>query len=86
MQPWKRHVPDFPPGRQRNLGQKPAAYSRKLPPYKCIIRLGEYKAVRELKEDQSRVVLTADKGVAMVVMDRENYTDKAQLFLADTNT
>ena len=39
-----------------------------------------------LKKKQSQVVLTADKGVAMAVLDREDYTDKAQLFLADTNT
>ena len=46
----------------------------------------EYKAFRELKEDQSRVVLTADKGVAMVVMDMEDYMDEAHLLLADTHT
>ena len=40
----------------------------------------------ELKENQSQVVLTADKGVAMVVMDREDYTDKAQSLLAETTT
>ena len=33
------------------------------------------------------MVLTGDKGVAMVVMDRKDkYTDKAQLLLADTTT
>ena len=31
-------------------------------------------------------LLTADKGVAMVTVDREDYTDKAHLLLADTNT
>ena len=40
----------------------------------------------ELKEDHSRVVLTADMGAAMVVMDREDYTEKAISLLADTNT
>ena len=42
-------------------------------------------AIRELTEDQSQVVLTADNGVAMVVMVREYYKNKAQLLLADTN-
>ena len=32
------------------------------------------------------MVLTADKGVAMVVMEREDYMDKAQSLLADNTT
>ena len=32
------------------------------------------------------MVLTADKGVAMVVMDKEDYTDKALSLLSDTST
>ena len=32
------------------------------------------------------MVLTAGKGVAMVVTDREDYTDKALSLLAGTNT
>ena len=32
------------------------------------------------------MVLTVDKGVAMVAMEREDYTDKAQSLLADTTT
>ena len=27
----------------------------------------------ELKRDRDRIVLTADKGVAMVIMDRQDY-------------
>ena len=41
--------------------------------------------MKELKEDHSQVVLTADKG-SMVVMDKEDYTDKALSSLADTDT
>ena len=48
--------------------------------------MDEFKAIKELKEDQSRVVLTADKGVAMVIMDKKEYTDKAIGLLSDTNT
>ena len=44
------------------------------------------KPLTELKQDQSRVVLTADKGVAMVIMDKQDYTNKAQTLLQDTNT
>ena len=32
----------------------------------------------QLKMDKDRIILTADKGVAMVVMDREDYNNKAQ--------
>ena len=38
----------------------------------------EKKAFKELREDQDRIVLTADKGVAMVVMDRKECMDKAE--------
>ena len=40
----------------------------------------------QLKQDNSGVVLTADKGVAMVIMGQEDYTNKAQTLLQDTNT
>ena len=32
------------------------------------------------------MVLTADKGVAMVIMDQDDYTNKALTLLQDTNT
>ena len=34
-------------------------------------------ALRELKRDRDHIVLTADKGVARVIMDREEYINKA---------
>ena len=36
----------------------------------------------QLKKDQDRVILTADKGVALVVMDKEEYISKAQELLS----
>ena len=36
------------------------------------------KAIRELKEDTSRMVLTGDKGVSLVVMDTADYKKKAE--------
>ena len=44
------------------------------------------QALAELRRDQSRVILTADKGVALVVMDRTEYTNKAQDLLEDGRT
>ena len=40
----------------------------------------EYKALNELK-DNSRMILTRDKGVALVVMDKADYTKKAEELL-----
>ena len=45
-----------------------------------------HKALTELKQDNSKVVLTVDKGVAMVIMDQQDYLNKAQALLQDTNT
>ena len=38
----------------------------------------ERRALSQLRKDQDRVILTADKGVAMVVLDKEDYVSKAQ--------
>ena len=38
-------------------------------------------ALRELKRDRDCIVLTADKGVAMVIMDRQDYISKANQLL-----
>ena len=38
----------------------------------------EKKALKELREDQDRMVLPADKGVALMVMDRKEYQDKVE--------
>ena len=42
------------------------------------------RALTQLKQDTSRVVLTADKGVAMVIMDKQEYTNKVNTLLQDT--
>ena len=46
----------------------------------------QHRALTQLKQDNSRVVVTADKGVAMVIMDKEDYTNKAQTLLQGNNT
>ena len=52
----------------------------------CNLKLAQCKALTQLKQDNTRVVLTADKGVAMVVMDQQDYNNKAQALLQDPNT
>ena len=41
----------------------------------------ERKALTELKRDPDRMVLTADKGVALIVIDKEEYKQKADNLL-----
>ena len=45
----------------------------------------EFRALKELKEDKSRMILTADKGVALVIIDKNDYIQKAEELL-NTNT
>ena len=41
----------------------------------------ENKALRELREDKERIVLTVDKGVPMVLLDKKEYLEKAEALL-----
>ena len=41
----------------------------------------ERTALHQLRRDKNRVILTVDKGVAMVVLDREDYINKAKELL-----
>ena len=41
----------------------------------------EYQALKQLKKDNTRMVLTADKRVSMMVMDREEYIQKSEELL-----
>ena len=52
----------------------------------CNLNPSQCRALTQLKQDNSRVVLTEDKEVAMVIMDQEDYTNKALGLLQDTNT
>ena len=52
----------------------------------CNLNPAQCRALTQLKQENTRVVLTADKGVAMVIMDQQDYNTKAQALLQDTNT
>ena len=45
----------------------------------------EFKALKELKMDKNRLILTADKGVALVVIDKAEYIKKAEDLLKEKN-
>ena len=55
---------------------------RKSKAPKSNITKEERVGLAEPKKDKDRVILTVDKGVAMVVMDKEEYVSKAQELLA----
>ena len=55
---------------------------KEIKPPKSNISKEETRAIKELKKDQERMVLTADKGVNMVVMDREDYEKKSEELLS----
>ena len=42
----------------------------------------EKKALRELRENKERIVLIAEKGVAMIVLDKKEYLEKAEALMA----
>ena len=56
--------------------------AKSLSPPKPNLTKAQNLAIRELKKDQDCIVLTADKGVAMVIMDRQDYIDKANNLLS----
>ena len=71
-----------------NITKKPRIYSQDYKGKRASdpnISKMEREAIKTLKEDNTHVVLTADKGVAMVVMDKSSYIDKCMALLQDTN-
>ena len=57
---------------------------KKAHPLKPNITKEEQKAIENLRKDDTHIVLTADKGVALVVMKREEYDKKAEELLNTT--
>ena len=52
-----------------------------LPTPKHNLTKAQSQSIRELKRDRDCIVLTADKGVVMVIMDRQDYINKAKHLL-----
>ena len=51
-------------------------------PPKPNLTKAQNSAIRELKRDRDHIVLAADKGVARVIMDRQDYISKANNLLS----
>ena len=69
------------PGEADELRVEVKAILKKTPPPRHNLTKDEQNAIGELKRDKTRVVLTADKGVSLVVMDKEQYIKKAEELL-----
>ena len=57
------------------------AVLKKIQPPRPNISREEQKALKEFRKDNNRVILTADKGVCLVVMDKEENIQKAEELL-----
>ena len=68
-------------GKVEELQGEIKAVLKKVHPPKFNITRKERKAIEELRRDKTRMILTVDKGVSMVVMDRDDYNQKADALL-----
>ena len=59
---------------------------RQSEPLKPNLTREEWKDIKQLESDKDCIVVTADKGVAVVVMDRNEYIKKMKNLLEDTIT
>ena len=79
-----RHLPDISKDAVRTSSAA-ILHRARLPAHKNISK-EERKALNDLKKDQSRVIMKADKGNCFVVMDRSDYDNKMETLLNDRST
>ena len=58
---------------------------KKMQPPKYNLTKEEHRALKELKKDKTRMILTADKGLSIVVLDKEEYIKKADKLLSQSS-
>ena len=71
----------LPSGKAEELRGEVKAILKKDNKNKPNITKEEYQAIKDLRRDKTRMVLTTDKGVSMVVMDKEDYNSKSEELL-----
>ena len=74
----------LPQGKAEELRGEIKSVMKRVHPTRSNITKGERKAIEELRKDNTKIVVTADKGVAMVVMDRDDYHRKADALLQES--
>ena len=73
------------PGKADELRGEVKAHIKKMQLPKLNLTKEEHKALEELKKDKTRTILTADKGVSIVVLDTEEYKKKANELLSQSS-
>ena len=68
-------------GKAEELGGEIKSVMKKIQAPRHNITSEERKVIEELRRDKTRIILTADKGVSMVVMDRDVYNKKPEELL-----
>ena len=71
-------------GEAEELRRKGKTILKKAQPPRQNITKEEQEAIGELKRDNNRLIPTADKEVALVVMDKEDYVQKAEELLGQS--
>ena len=71
----------LPTGKVEELRGEVKAILKKKTNYKPNITKEEHWAIKGLRRDNTRMVLTTDKGVSMVMMDKEDYNTKSEELL-----
>ena len=56
------------------------------PPSHKNLSIDERKALQDLKKDETRILMKADKGNCFVVLDKCDYDSKMDSILSDRNT
>ena len=69
-------------GKAEELRGEVKAKIKRIQPLKYNLTTEVHKALEELKKDKTRMILTADKGVSIVVIDKEDYIRKADELLS----
>ena len=65
-------------GKAEELRGETKAILKNIRPPRPNISKAEEKAMQELRKDQGKIILTVDKGVAMVVLEKEDYIRKSE--------
>ena len=73
------------PGKAEELRGEVKANIKKMQHPKHNLTKEEHKAMEELKKDKTRMILTADKGVSIVVLDKEEYIKKVDKLLSQSS-
>ena len=76
----------LPQGKWRNSGLRPAACLNISAPHQTKHHSGRIQGYQGTKGGPVKGSVNCRQGVAMVIMDRQEYTDKATGLLSDTNT